>query len=193
MTRTVALILVPAMTVLGETESANGEVWRAYRSGPVLESAANVAVSAIPVAVQAPARAQPAPSDPESYGAWAARVFTAEELADPEASDPEAVYGADGISNLMKYALGLDPREDGTAALPETEQLDDHWFFSYRRPSDTVDVVYRVEVSTDLVNWSDAGVTQEVILAGEGVESWQAQYHAVAGQAVFFRLALTLR
>lgn len=187
----VALLLVPAMTAFGPAVLANDEVWRAYRSGPILESAENVAVSAIPDSVPVVAREQPDPRD--SYAAWAGRVFTAEELADPETSDPEAVYGSDGISNLMKYALGLDPHEDGTAALPETEQLDDHWFYSYRRPSDTVDVVYRVEVSTDLVNWSDAGVTQELILANDEAQSWQAQYHAVAGQTVYFRLAMELR
>jgi hypothetical protein len=55
------------------------------------------------------------------------------------------------------------------------------------------DVEYRVEVSTDGVNWTTEGVTQEPILADELAESWQAHYQAAEGQTVWFRFAPVLR
>jgi hypothetical protein len=140
-----------------------------------------------------PVRAADAPAASASYATWAARMFTAAELADPEISDPDAIYGSDGMTNLLKYALGLDPKTDGTEALPQTTTLADHWFYTYHRATSVSDVVYRVEVSTDLTNWSEAGVTQEIMLSDSAWQTWQAQYHAVPGQTVYFRLNLSLR
>jgi hypothetical protein len=165
------------------------DVLRGFRTAPagfVRENLQNLAA------------ALPAPTGRQSlngYAAWAAEVFTADELANPHMSGPDAVRAADGLTNLDKYALGLNPHVAACAAdLPECGQLDDHWFLWYRRPSDTDDVEYRVEVSTDDgATWSSAGVTQEPILANDLAQSWQAHYHAAPGEAVRLRLALTLR
>jgi hypothetical protein len=140
----------------------------------------------------------PPPSPRESltgYAAWAAEVFTEAERADARVSAPGAIGSADGLTNLGKYALGLDPHAVARAEdLPESGQLDAHWFYWYRRPSDTDDVEYRVEVSTDDgATWSSAGVTQEPILANDLAQSWQAYYHAAAGGTVQFRLVTMLR
>lgn len=129
------------------------------------------------------------------YAVWAESVFTPAQLADPAISVPEATTGVDGLSNLEKYALGLEAHGAVTADMfPETDQLDEHFFLWYRRPSDTDDVEYRVEISTDDgASWSSAGVTQEPILADEFAESWQAHYQAAPGQRVWLRLVLALR
>ncbi len=142
-----------------------------------------------------PAQQPIAPASISGYAAWAAEVFTSAELADARVSAPEAVRTTDGLTNLEKYALGLDPRVVARADdLPECGQLDEHWFLWYRRPSDTDDVEYRVEVSTDDgATWSSEGVTQEPILANDLAQSWQAHYHAAAGQTVCVRLVLRLR
>jgi len=128
------------------------------------------------------------------YAAWALEVFSSEESHDPEATAPDVVCANDGLTNLEKYALGLDPHLPITAEMrPETGQLEEHFFLWYCRPSDTDDVDYRVEASTDGVNWSSEGVTQEPILANEFAESWQAHYHAAPGQQVWLRLVVALR
>lgn len=188
-----AFFLAAPAALLAQREASLDAVL-ALRAKPAWEQVANVHVSA----VRGP---DPRPAPPESaetnadadYWTWAAQVFSPDELADPEASDPDAVYGADGIPNLIKFALGLDPHVDGTAALPETTRLDEHWFYVYRRPGDTAGVAYRIEASTDLINWSDADVTQEPILADDEAVTWQAHYHAVAGETVWFRLVVTGR
>lgn len=164
--------------------------WRAWRSAPALEWAGNVQVAAVP-------RVGEAFSEPvataEGYWAWARQVFTADELANPFVSGPDAEYLDDGVSNLTKYAFGYGPADACPEALGETTQLGEHWFFHFDRPTDVADVEFRVEVSTDLVNWSTEGVTLEPIAAVDGAESWQAQFQASAGEAVCFRLVTVLR
>lgn len=160
--------------------------FRAAPAGAVLE---NLHVAAAPLATP-PKREQR-----RGYAAWAVEVFSANELADARISAPDAVSASDGLANLEKYALGLDPHVVARAdELPEVGQLDEHWFLWYRRPSDTDDVEYRVEVSIDDgATWSSAGVTQEPILANDVAQSWQAHYHAVAGESVRLRLVVMLR
>lgn len=164
---------------------------REFRAAPAGAVAENLHGAAAPTAP----RARLLPPEPRhGYAAWAAEVFSADELADARVSAPEAVGAGDGLTNLEKYALGLDPHAAAIPeALPESGQLDEHWFLWYRRPSDTDDVIYRVEASTDGVNWSSAGVTQEPILANDLAQSWQAHYQAAAGQVVLLRLVVALR
>ena len=49
----------------------------------------------------------------ETPDTWRARVFTADELANPQVSGPGADFDRDGISNLMEFALNLDPKISG--------------------------------------------------------------------------------
>jgi hypothetical protein len=170
---------------------AEAEVdWRAWRSAPVLEWTGNVHVAAVP-------RVGEMFSDPvataDGYWAWARQVFTADELADPFVSGPDAEYLDDGVSNLTKYAYGYAPGDDCPEALGDAAQLGEHWFFHFDWPTDLSDVEFRVEVSTDLVNWTSEGVTMEPIAAVDGAESWQAQFQASAVEAVYFRLVTVLR
>ncbi len=80
---------------------------------------------------------------------------------------PEALRGAhhdpanDGIGNLLKYALGLDPRIPGRSELPEPELLTDGQGRSYLgisvdRDASAIGVSLVIEVSGDLQRW-DSG------------------------------------
>lgn len=167
-----------------------GVDWRAWRSAPVREWAANVQVAAVPRAGEAFSESV---ATATGYWAWARQVFTADELADPFVSDPDAEYLDDGVSNLTKYAFGYAPADDCPEARGETTALGDHWFFHFVRPTDVSDVEFRVEVSTDLVNWTSEGVTLEPIAAVDGAESWQAQFQGSNGASAYFRLVAVLR
>ncbi len=188
--RPLAVGLLLALSALS-VHAADGPAsrLREFRAAPAGAVRENLHLPAAPLAT-------PQKRDQlHGYAAWAAEVFSADELADARVSAPDAVSASDGLTNLEKYALGLDPRAVAAPeALPESGQLDDHWFLWYRRPSDTDDVEYRVEVSTDEgATWSSEGVTQEPILANDLAQSWQAHYHAAAGQTVRLRLVVKLR
>ena len=74
----------------------------------------------------------------------------------------------DRLPNLVKYALGLDPRVPVTADVPEVSLLtvggNRYLALTYRRPEPApADVSYTVDVSADGVTWSsDNGATQVV-------------------------------
>src|SRR4051812_21812169 len=63
-------------------------------------------------------------SSGDTYSAWKARNFSEEEQADPAISGELALSPAGGgIPNLLKYAFGLDPRQDGSLGLPQISLL----------------------------------------------------------------------
>lgn len=94
----------------------------------------------------------------ESLSSWQAHHFPGEKFLDPAWSSSEADPAGDGVTNLMKYALGLDPNIPARDGLPtiSTADISDERFLilSYTRPKDRTDIEYIVEVSSDLVNWN---------------------------------------
>jgi alpha-tubulin suppressor-like RCC1 family protein len=126
-----------------------------------------------------------------NFDSWRLAKFTGAELEDPDISGPNAVYGHDGLSNLVKYALGLEPKTDATAGLPVLAATETEWTYLYVRPPGRTDITYALEVSTDLVNWNTAGVTLAMTGSTETTESWRASYPQSLASRVFFRLRVT--
>ncbi len=126
-----------------------------------------------------------------SFASWQQGKFTAAERLNPNVSGPNAVFGLDGLPNLVKYALGLEPKQNITAGLPDVTVVGPEWVFTYTRPSTTSDVIYAVEVSTDLTTWGTAGVIHELVSTAGGVETWRGRYPVGAGPNAFLRLNVT--
>jgi hypothetical protein len=120
-----------------------------------------------------------------NFASWQLGKFTPAELADPAKSGPNVVYGLDGTTNLVKYALGLEPKQDVVAGLPEVSVLGADWACSYTRPTDRTDLIYAVEISTNLTTWTTAGVTHESISVAGGIETWRARYPLASATNVF--------
>jgi zona occludens toxin (predicted ATPase) len=94
------------------------------------------------------------------YTSWQDVVFTTEEKADPSMSGEQASPAGDGISNLMKYAMKLDPKSSGVANLPRSSAQDGYLTLTYRKNKLATDLTYTVQVTSDLASaaWQDAGV-----------------------------------
>lgn len=125
------------------------------------------------------------------FEAWRLDMFTPEELADPSKSAPAAVYGHDACPNLVKYALGLEPKQDGANLLSVSVDGAD-WIYAYTRPSDMPDIIYEVQISTDLTTWTTDGVTHGFVSSSGGIDSWQAHYPLSSSTNVFFRLKVSM-
>ncbi len=123
-----------------------------------------------------------------SFDSWAAGIFNEDELADESISGPNATPANDGLTNLLKYALGLPPKIPSTAGV-QFAKSGESLTFVYQRPADRPDLDYRVEVSPALgVDWTTSGVVHARIAEGDP-ESWQGTYTPGAGNdRIFFRL-----
>jgi hypothetical protein len=126
-----------------------------------------------------------------SFASWQQLHFTSGELTNAATSGATAVFGADGLTNLVKYALGLDPKQDATAGLPVLTNNGTDWVYTYTRPADRSDLTYTVEVSTDLVNWTTNGVTHERVSTANGTEVWRGRYSVAGTPKLFARLRVT--
>jgi hypothetical protein len=94
------------------------------------------------------------------------------------------------MTNLMKYALGLDPKVPQSESGISLQQMGGSCALVFQRPANRPDVTYSVEVSTDLKTWTSSGVTLSQITSGDP-QTWQGSYPVGQGQQLFFRLRVT--
>lgn len=98
----------------------------------------------------------------DSFGAWRARHFPEVEgsLDQQGQLDPDQR----GVPLLMRYALGLDPRNPDRQQRPRVSIREGHLLVDVPRPASVSDVRHRMEVSSDLVTWVPAGTELEEFL-----------------------------
>ncbi len=91
---------------------------------------------------------------------WMQTKFTASQLLDPSVSGPMGNPANDGLSNLLKYALNLDPNTPNAAGAPTLSVINGALALTYTVVKGATDITYTAEVSTDLSQWnSGAGYT----------------------------------
>lgn len=105
-------------------------------------------------------------------------------LSGPDA-EPMADPNSDGVSNLMAYALGLSPVRAQASALPHAQLVtvggQSFLQFVFPRSALATDLYYRVQASSDLVNWTIIASSNlgEPTLGAGVVESGAAPYFSV--------------
>jgi|TARA_B110000881_G_scaffold185967_1_gene174472 hypothetical protein len=88
------------------------------------------------------------------YGSWSRGFFTSAELADPNVSGPSADASGDGTSNLLNYALGLNPILSHVGEFADLVFQNDDVSLRFSRLQKTPDITVTVQVSTDLIDWT---------------------------------------
>lgn len=91
------------------------------------------------------------------FSSWQDANFTAEELLNPAISGPLGDATGAGIPNLIKYALGIPPKQPGNAGLPTGDVQDygpsDYLTLVYTRDKSVQGITLVVEVSDGLTTW----------------------------------------
>lgn len=113
-------------------------------------------------------------SMPTGFAAWRAERFDAAELADAEVSGPSADPSGLGAPNLLRYALGLERSDDPSPRLPRIVLATPGpgWVFRFPYEPDLADLIYRVEASPDLVDWSEVRFDSTLSPAPRMVDGW---------------------
>ncbi|MEQ1854099.1 MAG: Ig-like domain-containing protein, partial [Chthoniobacteraceae bacterium] len=95
------------------------------------------------------------------------------QIADSSLAGDLANPAGDGIPNLVKYALGLDPFSQGAGGLPELSVSAGVASLTYTRLKSAPDIACAVMWSADLVNWSGDGVIEEPVPDLETATTWR--------------------
>ena len=91
------------------------------------------------------------------FDAWRFAKFDAVELTDPIISGANADPDADQLSNLIEYAMNLDPK----AFSPTTAMVDQNRGYltiTLEKNTTATDISWSAEVTSDLTNWTPAVV-----------------------------------
>jgi len=100
------------------------------------------------------------------FVSWQNANFTPAQLSNSAISGDMAAPAGDGIANLMKYALNLNPMTNAAAGLPVEKILpisgSNYLTLSYTHVKAATDITYIVELSGDMKTWNsgDAYTTQ---------------------------------
>lgn len=95
---------------------------------------------------------------------WQKVYFTGAQLADSAIAGPVSDPAQDGINNLIKYALMLNPWQAASNTLRPGINAG-NFTFSYNRRKWAADLRYVIDVSTNLISWdtSETHFTQSVL------------------------------
>lgn len=128
------------------------------------------------------AHGNPGTDDRTTYANWAA--------AYPGTGSQSVDTDLDGLLNLMEFALGSNPLQSSTAALPQPGQSDGYATITFTYPPWTAGATRLVEFSTDLLTWQESGhpVSRVVNPDGTLTDTWRA---SATGPRTFARLKVT--
>jgi len=134
-----------------------------------------------------------------SFDFWKNQEFTPAQVSDPLIVGELVDLDGDTLSTLLEYALGLDPETADTDLGYSSEIVSDggsdYQALSFRRQKNALDLIYTVEVSEDLVNWSPISqVVGTPVDNGDGTETVviRDDLPHPAGDRRFIRLSVAL-
>jgi hypothetical protein len=126
------------------------------------------------------------------YAAWRVAKFGAD-AGNPLIAGSSAIPAGDGVSNLLKYAFGLEPLVPVTGGMPVMGLSGGSLSLTYTRVTAAADVIYSVEWSSDLNLWSPTGVNEIRLSQGPLTEQYLASVSTAPATAKFLRVRVNLQ
>lgn len=123
---------------------------------------------------------------------WQLARFGAD-ATDPLIAGEAATPAHDGISNRLKYALGLDPFADSVESLPALTLNGGVLSLTYNRVLAATDILYTVEWTSDLITWQTAGITEQSSPPSVGTQQFVASIPIAPHRVKFLRLTVTFQ
>lgn len=112
---------------------------------------------------------------------------------DPTIAGPDADPSGDRVSNLLKYAFGLDPQVTSQDGVPTVEMTGDQVTLVFTRVPSATDLAYIAEWSTDLIDWQETEFTETMISATGDTERVAASVNSSSVVKCFFRIRVVIR
>jgi hypothetical protein len=138
---------------------------------------------------------------PAGFAAWQEENFSGLDLGNPGISGPSADPDGDGLTNLVEYALGSNPRVPGRNVIPQLTMetmavggtSGSYLVLTYNRPNSIADIAYAVKSSSDLVNWMADAVQISAVDEGNGTTtySYRSAVPVGSGARSFLRLEIS--
>ncbi len=132
-------------------------------------------------------------SHSNDYESWIQLFFTEGDLGDLLVSGPMADANGDGFSNLMHYALGIDPNILLSGSFADVVIKNQVIFLQFDKLMKTPDLNLTVQVSTDLLDWSSLATLTDSEAHGNGLETvtYSSPISLSLGSKQFFRIRVT--
>ena len=125
-----------------------------------------------------------------NFDAWRAVNYTPTEIGQ-SISGPTSVYGQDGLSNLVKYALKLNAKTNATSGIPVLSTDGTNWIYTFTQDAAVTGVTITVEFSSNLTSWTTSGVTLSYVSTANGLDTYRATYPVSLAANAFFRVNVT--
>ena len=106
-------------------------------------------------------------------------------------TDPSGDLDADGMSNLVEYALHANPTAPDAAHLPSVALASGFLTLTYSQVTTATDLQYAVEKSTNLTTWVAANPITQVIATEGNVQTIKAQVALNGAHRLYLRLRIT--
>jgi hypothetical protein len=122
--------------------------------------------------------------------AWKQAHFGLAAMTNKKAGD-HADPDGDGMSNLMEYALMLNPNKTDVTGLPDPSLRNGTLSMIYKRPASAIDVAYQVQWTEDMLTWHSDDVTEHIVMKVGDMQIIRATAPGSKGRASrFLRLRL---
>lgn len=123
---------------------------------------------------------------------WQLAKFGAN-ATDPLVGAESATPANDGITNRVKYALGLEPLTDSVESLPVVQISGGVISITYNRVIAATDILYTPQWSSDLLTWNTAGLTIQTAPPNGATQQVTVSIPIAPQRVKFLRLNVTFQ